>query len=276
MSDRVAKLQSANRIVSTGDLPALTKEEELRPYSEEEEDSVSVRATKASLLEKMMRRAGSWGKRFAFIGYVNQLLGKRALHESAAIYAAATWYSTYKILYDYQEPYGSRNYISNLAGDDEAIRLLRHKQLTVPWDECKKAFLAEGQTWFSKSITCGLWTVDRNRYTLSLFWGYTIFWRTFGHLVGRNKGGTLYKALFPRGLPEFLLGCGRTSTLMFCFGFVFWNLVGLGAEHKPTPEGLNRIMTTNFVTAAAVIAMVVENTHRWQSLASFMLMSIVD
>jgi hypothetical protein len=244
---------------------------------DDEDDGVSVRATKASMLEKMMRRAGSWGKRFAFIGVVNNMLGKRALHESMAIFVGATWYSVHKILYDYQEPYGSRNYIANLAGDDEAIRLLRHKTLAVPWSECRKAFLNEdGQTWFSKAVGCGIWTVDRNRYTLSLFWGYSIFWRSFNYALRKNKTGSLYKAVFPQGLPQFALDCSRTSTLMFFFGFVFWNLVGLGAEYKPTESGLTRGMTTNFVCASAVIAMVVENTRRWQSLASFMLMSIVD
>ena len=37
-----------------------------------------------------------------------------------------------------------------------------------------QAFLKEKQTWLNKSLQCGVWVVDRNRYTLSLFWFYTI------------------------------------------------------------------------------------------------------
>ena len=276
MSDRVVQLQNSERVVSGGDLPALAKKRE-DGREDEKGSTVSVRTPKAGLLEKYMRRFGSWGKRFAFVGYVNQFLGKRALHESMTLYAVATWVSVTKILYDHQEPYGSRNYIANLAGDDEAIYLLRHKRVSIPWEECRKAFLKEKQTWLNKSLQCGVWVVDRNRYTLSLFWFYTVFWRTIGYVGGSNKQArNLFQAVFPRGVPEFVFGCARTSMLLFLFGFSFWGCIGIASENRITSSGLTRTMTTNFVTLSAIMGAVTENTHRWQSLAAFMLMSIVD
>ena len=62
MDDKRIAIQK--RELSTGDLPALSQ------------DPRQVKLKKEGLpgfLEKMLRRLGSWGKRFAFVGYVNQV-----------------------------------------------------------------------------------------------------------------------------------------------------------------------------------------------------------
>ena len=77
-------------------------------------------------IEKRTTRYGRWGKKLAFIAYMNDFLGDLSPARSVALFGAATYVSVWKILNDYHHPRGStRNYVSELAGDDNAVHLIR-------------------------------------------------------------------------------------------------------------------------------------------------------
>jgi hypothetical protein len=101
-----------------------------------------------------------------------------------------------------QAPYGSRQYICNLAGDDVAMTAVRNLKTPVPWIDARShPVIYRCKTWYGQALRCGTFTIYRNRYTLGVFWAYTLFWRAYRWATSRGKGGTgLFMTLFPQGL----------------------------------------------------------------------------
>lgn len=235
-------------------------------------------------LERVLRRIGGWGKRIAFVGQVNQMLGKLSPPKAVGLYTLATFYSVWKILHDKQEPYGSRAYIANLAGCDTSIGLLRHHTPEggggakyVPWDEVPTRCFVDGSA-FKKAIQAGIYTVYRNRFTLGFFWALSLSRRlsTFAMARARGKKGVPFLAtLFPRGVASFGVGCARTAGLLFTYSFMFWSLIGM-SHFARIGKGMNGALATLLITMSAIVALPVEDVKRWQPCAAFMSMAILD
>ena len=111
----------------------------------------------------------------------------------------------------------------------------------------------------------------RNKGTLTFFWVYSLVWRL---LKARGRIGL--NVLFPRGPLVFARSMARTSALLFTFGFTFWTLIGLGHKVQLPSTGLSKFTAVCYVTTAAVVALPMETRNRWNALAAFMLMSIID
>jgi len=234
-------------------------------------------------IEKVLKRVGNAAKTIAFVTTLHKSLGRLPPQKAMAMYTTATWLSVYKVLTDHQEPYGSRRYIAHLAGDDQAIRDVRDlgPGEGVLWEHCVKVFgidTSKGMLhgWSTKAVTCAWYTMWRNRWTLSVFWGYSLFGKVLK--MQRMKGPPvgLVKGLFPEGFGTFLIACSRTSTLLASYAFMFWTLVGLGASTRPTDKGFTKMQATNFITVAAIVGLYVEDKKRWQSMGAFMAMSVFD
>jgi len=234
-------------------------------------------------LEKMLKRFGNAAKTIAFVTTLHKALGRLSPNKAMAMYTTATWLSVYKVLTDHQQPYGSRRYIAHLAGDDQAIRDVRDlgPNEGILWEHCLKVFRIDKSKgllygWGSKAVKAAWYTMWRNRWTLSVFWGYSLFGKLLK--LRRMKGPSpgLVKGLFPEGLGTFLLACSRTSTLLASYAFMFWTLIGLGSVTRPTEAGVTKFQVTNCITIAAIIGLQVEDPKRWQSMGAFMAMSIFD
>jgi hypothetical protein len=68
----------------------------------------------------------------------------------------------------------------------------------------------------------------------------------------------------------------RTSGLLGTYAAAFWTILSACAAGQVNSTGLSRLAATNMVTVAAIIALPVEESRRWQSMAAFMFMSIFD
>lgn len=234
-------------------------------------------------LEKMLKRFGSAAKTIAFVTMLHKSLGLLPPHKAMAMYTLSTWLSVYKVLTDHQEPYGSRRYIAHLAGDDQAIEDVRAlgPQEGIAWEHCLKVFRIDKSKgvlygWGDKAVKSAWYTMWRNRWTLSVFWGYALFGKLLKLRGMKQPRPGLLKGLFPEGVGTFLIACSRTSTLLASYAFMFWVLVGLGAVTRPTSGGLTKVMATNSITIAAIVGLYVEDKRRWQSMGAFMAMSIFD
>lgn len=220
--------------------------------------------------ETVLYRLGSWGKRLALVSYVHKSLGDLSKRQAAMLFALGTFLSVNRVIFDSQSPHGSRRYIANLAGDDEAVRKIRGFIKPLPWNEVPETFERKG-SWFQKALACGYHSMSRNKSTLAFFWVYTLVWRLI-----KARGRVRMNVLFPRGPLQFLRSMARTSALLFTFGFTFWTLLGLGHKARLPSPGLTRFTAVCYVTTAAVVALPMETRNRWNALAAFMLMSIVD
>lgn len=233
-------------------------------------------------LEQLLRRIGGWAKRLAFASQVNRVLGPLSDTKAIAIYTTATFVSVWKVLHDVQEPYGSRRYIANLAGDDDAIELLRSNQPNgpdapscIPWARMHRDIMGKKRTVLSKAIGAGTYVVYRNRFTLSVFWGLTLVRRLMAYTMAGKRRRPLLATLFPAGLSQYFLSCSRTAGLLFTFPMCFWFLVG-AAKAGNVGRGLDTRLATLLVTISAVLSMPVEDRKRWQAFAAFMSMSVFD
>lgn len=235
--------------------------------------------TWAYYLERSLSRWGGWGKKIAFVGYLNQALGDLSPLQSAALFGSSVFVSVLKILHDFHEPHGTRLYVANLAGDDAAVALIRKQKGPIPWEESTQFLAASGhKNFLEKAIDSGTWSLYRNiqNGTLSAYWAYSIGWRVYSYLLNRHKGLGFLRTLFPRGVIKFFIEQLRTCGLLFSFGFWFWMSLGVASKYKITKEGLTKNMTALFVTIAALIALPVEQRGRWKALAAFMTMTIMD
>eukprot|EP00938_MAST-03A_sp_MAST-3A-sp1_P004060 g4060.t1 len=241
-----------------------------RTRSHSESSSTSPRGKSRSRYETILYRFGSWSKRLALVSYVHKTLGDLPKHQAAILYTLGTFVSVSRVIFDSQSPHGSRRYIANLAGDDDAVRAIRGFQKPLPWDEVPDMFERKG-SWFRKALRCGYHSMSRNKGTLIFFWTYTLVWRLI-----KARGRIGMKVLFPRGPLQFLRSMARTSALLFTFGFTFWSLLGLGHQIRLPSPGMTRFAAVCYVTTAAILALPMETRNRWNALAAFMLMSIVD
>ena len=87
--------------------------------------TVEKKSPVPSTSEVVLRNLGNWGKRLAFIVALQSSMGKLSKMKVLAIYAASTYVSVWKVIFDNSEPYGTRKYIANLAGDDHAVGCIR-------------------------------------------------------------------------------------------------------------------------------------------------------
>ena len=230
-------------------------------------------------VEKRLTRYGRWGKKLAFVAYVNGLLGDLSPTRSVALFGAATYVSVWKILNDYHHPRGStRNYVSELAGDDDAVHFIRnYSKNTIPWEVAWTSIVGDLTT-FQKARKCGWRAMYRNieNGSLVVYWGYSIGWKVYGYFLRRSASKSIVHAMFPRGVGQFVLGQLRTMGLLYGFGFVFWILMGLTKKLKLNKDGLTKEMTTFLIMTTAVIAINIETKYRYKPLAAFMLMTIID
>jgi hypothetical protein len=233
----------------------------------------------AYYIEKRTARYGRWGKKLAFIAYMNDFLGDLSPVKSVALFGAATYVSVWKILNDYHHPRGStRNYVSELAGDDNAVRLIRgYEGDAIPWDYAWKKFVGD-QTMLQKALKCGWRAMYRNieNGSLIVYWAYSIGWKIYGYLLRRSDSKSILKAMFPRGLGQFIIGQLRTMGLLYGFGFVFWVTMGIAGTLKLNKDGLTKEMTAFLIMLTSVIAVNIETKYRYKPLAAFMLMTIID
>ena len=133
----------------------------------------SHRERELSLMEVPLRRIGAWTKRLAFVGTIHNITGNLSSGASVGLFSLATWISVWKILHDKQDIHGSRRYVSNLAGDDASIYLVRNMKDDgcIPWSQCDVSFLpswakrdgakAPFRVWLQKAIDCSIFTVYR-------------------------------------------------------------------------------------------------------------------
>jgi len=91
--------------------------------SRKRSDSVNGKKSRAAY-ETFLYRLGSWAKRLALVGYVHRSLGDLSNVQAAVLFGLGTFVSVNRVIFDTQSPHGSRRYIANLAGDDEAVRSL--------------------------------------------------------------------------------------------------------------------------------------------------------
>eukprot|EP00038_Savillea_parva_P011763 m.199938 g.199938 ORF g.199938 m.199938 type:complete len:259 (+) comp20908_c0_seq1:97-873(+) len=240
-------------------------------------DSDAPVAVPPSGSEKALRRVGGWAKRLALLVYVHGATSRLSLSQSVALYVISTYVSVYKILHDVQNPYGSRLYICNLAGDDAAMHTVRSLVQPLPWaDVLDDVRLFHRLPWHRQAIECSAVTVYRNRYTLGMFWGYTLFWRLYRWVSRRGKGPSLLKSLFPHGIVAWTVQMGRTAGLLGTYALAFWTILAACAKCRINTTGFTRLAATNMVTVAAILALPVEVPGRWRSMAAFMAMSIFD
>lgn len=146
----------------------------------------------------------------------------------------------------------------------------------IPWENVLDHELFHGKPWFVQVAECSAFTIYRNRFTLGVFWSYTMFWRLYRWALRRGKGPGLLATLFPQGVGAWIVQMMRTSGLLGTYAFFFWLILAGSARARINSTGFTRIAATNMVTAAAIIALPVEVSKRWQSMAAFMFMSIFD
>ena len=110
--------------------------------------------------------------------------------------------------------------------------------------------LFAGANWLDKAVRGAVYTIYRNRTTLSVFWGYTLFWRIYRWAVARHskRPVALYAALFPRGLVAWCVQMARTSGLLGAYALTFWTLMAACAKARINTTGASKISTTNLVS----------------------------
>ncbi len=230
-------------------------------------------------IEKRTTKYGRWGKKLAFIAYMNDFLGDLSPARSVALFGAATYVSVWKILNDYHHPRGStRNYVSELAGDDNAVHLIRsYEGNAIPWDYAWKEFVGN-QSIFQKALKCGWYAMYRNieNGSLIVYWAYSIGWKIYGYFLRRSSNKSILEAMFPRGLFQFMIGQIRTMALLYGFGFIFWITMGIAGTLKLNKDGLTKDMTTFLIMITSILAINIETKFRFKPLAAFMLMTIID